>query len=166
MKKHFVNITKKLKVKPTETKTYELILSEILDRCKDHQINIKILSQMNEEKNLFSFKPVTSEEVLKTIYSLKSNKGSSSYTFPAKILHIFSGSFLQYLTGVTNHSIATFFFPDELKLAVVMSVFKTYDPLDKENYRSVSLLSHTSKPYEKIPFNQIIDYIEHYFPDL
>ena len=76
MKKHFVNITKKLKVKPTETKTYELILSEILDRCKDHQINIKILSQMNEEKNLFSFKPVTSEEVLKTIYSLKNNKGS------------------------------------------------------------------------------------------
>ena len=32
---------------------------------------------MNDEKNLFSFKPVvTSEEVLKTIYSLKSNKGS------------------------------------------------------------------------------------------
>ena len=31
-------------------------------------------SQINDEKNLFSFKPVTSEEVLKTIYSLKNNK--------------------------------------------------------------------------------------------
>ena len=31
---------------------------------------------MNIEKNLFSLKPVTFEEVLKTIYSLKNNKGS------------------------------------------------------------------------------------------
>ena len=33
---------------------------------------------MNNEKNLFSFKPITSEEVLKTIYSLKNDKVSSS----------------------------------------------------------------------------------------
>ena len=36
MNKHFVNITKKLKLKPTETETNELKLSEILDGCKDH----------------------------------------------------------------------------------------------------------------------------------
>ena len=33
---------------------------------------------MNNEKNLFSFKPITSEEVLKTIYSLKNDKVSLS----------------------------------------------------------------------------------------
>ena len=41
---------------------------------------------MNVEKNFFSFKPVTSEEVFKTIYSLKNNKRSLSYTIPLKIL--------------------------------------------------------------------------------
>ena len=40
---------------------------------------------MNDEKKLFSFKPVTSEEVLKTIYFLKNNKGSLGYTIPIKI---------------------------------------------------------------------------------
>ena len=83
-----------------------------------------------------------------------------------KILKTFSGSFLPYLTGVINHSITTSFFPDELKLAEVISAFKKDDPLDKENYRPISLLSHTSKIYEKILFNQINDYIQPFFSDL
>ena len=57
----FVNITDHIKFKPTETETNELKLSDTLDRYEDHQSIIKILSQMNEEKNLFLFKPVTSE---------------------------------------------------------------------------------------------------------
>ena len=44
------------------------------------------------------------------------------------------GSFLSYLTVVTNHCIDTSFFPDELKLAEVMPNFKKDDPLDKEYY--------------------------------
>ena len=78
---------------------------------------------------------------------------------------MFSGSFLPYLEGVINHSIATTSIPDELKLAEVLSAFKKDDPLDKENYRAISVLSHTSKIYEKILFNQINDYIESYFSD-
>ena len=49
---------------------------------------------MNDEKNLFSFKPVMSGEVLKTIYSLKNSQGSLSYTIPVKILKTISGAFL------------------------------------------------------------------------
>ena len=62
MNRHLVIITIKLKLKLTETETNELTLSEILDMYKDHQSIVK-MSEMNDE-NLFSFKPVTSEEVL------------------------------------------------------------------------------------------------------
>ena len=75
-----------MNIKQSETETNELSLSEILDKYKDHQSIVKIRCKMNGEKNLFSFKPVTSEEVLKTIYTLKNNKGSLSYTIPVKIL--------------------------------------------------------------------------------
>ena len=98
MNKRFVNITKKFKFRPTETETNELTLSEIPDRYKYPQSIVKIQSQMNDEKNLFSWKPVTSEEVLKTIYSLKNDKGSLSYTVQVKILKILSESFLPHLT--------------------------------------------------------------------
>ena len=100
MNKQFVNITDKFKLKPTTTET---------NNCQEYR---KILSEMNDEKNLFSFKPVTSEEVLKTLYSLKS-KRSLSYTILLKILKMFSGTFLPYLTRVINLSKATCSFPDE-----------------------------------------------------
>ena len=67
---------------------------------------------MNDEKNLFSFKPFTSEEVLKILYSLKS-KRSLIYTILVKILKMFSATFLPYLTRVINLSKATFSLPDE-----------------------------------------------------
>ena len=56
-----------------------------------------------------------SEELIKTIYSLKTNKGSLNYIIPVKTLKMFSDLFLPYLTGVINHS-----FLDDLKLAEVM----------------------------------------------
>ena len=74
MNKHFAIITQKLKLKPTETNTNELTVPQIRDRYKDCKIIVKIHSQKNGEKNLFSFKRVTSEEVLKTIYTLKPAK--------------------------------------------------------------------------------------------
>ena len=74
---------------------------------------------------------------------------------------MFSGLFLPYLTGVISHSTTTSYFPDE-----VMSAFKKDDPLNKENYLPISLLSHTSKIYEKILFNEINDYIAMTFSEI
>ena len=81
---------------------------------------------------VFSFKPFSSEEVLKSTCSLKNNKWSSSDTIPAKILKVFSRSFLPYLAGIINHFIATSSFPEELKLAKVMSAFSKDDLVNKK----------------------------------
>ena len=43
-----------------------------------------------------------------------------------------------------------------------MSAFKKDDPLDKDDYHPISLLSHTSKMFEKILFSQINEYKEPY----
>ena len=42
IKKNFINITKICKLKPTETETNELKLSEILDMFKNDQSTLKI----------------------------------------------------------------------------------------------------------------------------
>ena len=47
---------------------------------------------------------------------------------------------LKYLTNTINHSLKECTFPDELKQSEVIPVFQKLDPLQKENYRSVSLL--------------------------
>ena len=50
--------------------------------------------------------------------------------------------------------------PDCLKQANVSPIFKKDDPLDKENYRPVSILPLLSKEYEKLLYNRLSDYVE------
>ena len=70
---------------------------------------------------------------------------------------------LPIFTYIINTSIRDDKFPEELKLAEATPLFKKADPFDKVNYRPVSLLSHISKAYERIIFNQIRTYCEPYF---
>ena len=45
-------------------------------------------------------------------------------------------------------------------------VFKKFDCMIKENYRPVSLLSHMSKVFEKILYNQLNDFIKDKLSDI
>ena len=63
--------------------------------------------------------------------------------------------YLKYLTNTINHSLKESTFPDELKQSEVMPVYKKLDPLQKENYRPVSLLPHISKVFERMIYKQI-----------
>ena len=62
-----------------------------------------------------------------------------------------------------NKSFTSGEFPDCLKQANVSPIFKKDDPLDKENYRPVSILPLLSKVYEKLLYNRLSDYVENIF---
>ena len=62
---------------------------------------------------------------------------------------------LQHLTNAINHTLQANCFPDKLKQSEVMPVYKKLDPLEKGNYRPVSLLRHVSKVFERIIYKQI-----------
>ena len=51
-------------------------------------------------------------------------------------------------------------YPDDLKLAEVSPVFKMKDDLGKENCRPASALSHVSKVFERIMYQQIEDFMK------
>ena len=69
-KKQFASITKKW------YKRKELSMSELLYIYKGQQSIVKIQSQMNDKENLFSFKPLLCEKLLKSISFVKNNKRS------------------------------------------------------------------------------------------
>ena len=64
------------------------------------------------------------------------------------------------LTKIINSFIRNECFPDELKAAEVIPIFKKNDDLDKENYRPASILPHLSKFFEKIMHIQIKNFME------
>ena len=73
---------------------------------------------------------------------------------------------LPIMTHITNMSTDNNCYPNDLKLAEVSSVFKKKDDLDKENDRPLSVLSHVSKVFERIMYQQIENFMKDKLSDL
>ena len=99
----------------------------------------------------FKFQLVSNNEVKKEIENLD--------TIPATILKQCVIAYLPHLTNSINYSIQHSSFTQELKLSEVIPVCKKLNPLQKENYRPVSLLPHVSKVFERIIHKQMSNYI-------
>ena len=100
------------------------------------------------------------------IQNLSNNKANLLGDIPSKILKLSLDCYLPELTKIINNCFENGDFPDELKLAEVLPIFKKHDSLLKENYRPVSILSHVSKIFERLAFNQIETYFSTKFSKL
>ena len=78
-----------------------------------------------------------------------------SANFIKQISGIISGP----LTLIINQSLSTGVFPDRLKIAKVIPIFKKGDNHILDIYRPISLLPTVSKLFEKIVFRQLYKYL-------
>ena len=126
-------------------------VNDIIKKHINHP-SIKNIKKKYKNINKFSFRPVTTDEVKKVIKDLKTNK-SVSGEIPIQILKESEFTF-ECLKNCINHSIEeTRIFPSSLKLGNITPIFKKDDPLDKSNYRPVSILPLLSKVYKRIIYN-------------
>ena len=133
------------------------------DIIKKYINNTSIKNVKKKYKNMknFSFRPVTTDEVKKVIKDLKT-KRSVGGEIPIQILKESQFTF-ECLKNCINHSIEeTGIFPSSLKLGNITPIFKKDDPLDKSNYRPVSILPLLSKVYERIIYNQLSQHSEQF----
>ena len=93
------------------------------------------------------------------ILSLDGSKATPVGDIPVDILKYTVDIHLPFITKIINVSFENGHFPDELKLAEVSPIFKKNNDLDKENYRSASILSHVLKVFERIMYMQIDTFI-------
>ena len=61
-----------------------------------------------------------------------------------------------WIADIFNTCIETGIFPDGAKLAEVSPIYKKLDPSEKKNYRPVSILTTTSKIFEKLIEQQLV----------
>ena len=103
-------------------------------------------------KNMLNVKFVlnqgTPEEIFDLIKILP-NKSSGPNSIPLSMLKILSDVIIHPLSYVINLSFSSGVFPDALKIAKVLPLFKGGDSSDVNNYRPISLLSILDKiPYQ------------------
>ena len=166
MNNYFINITKNLDLKPStvsNTSDIDKITKHFdnhISVCKVKEAYIEILREDN-----FSFKMVSMDEVKKEVLKLSSKKSFPYGAIPASIPKQTIEVHLKYLTNTINNSLKESTFPDELKQSEVIPVYKKLDPLQKENYRPVSLLPHISKVFERLSYTQINSFMENKISD-
>ena len=112
---------------------------------------------MNE--NNFILKPVTENEVTVIIAGLDESKAGSS-SISTKFLKKFHNIFIPIITILINKSFFDGVFPDSLKIADVVPVFKKNDRLKCCNYRPISLLSNISKIFERAFHTRLYEFVE------
>ena len=103
--------------------------------------------------------PVSPEEITKIIKALK-NSSAGWDSIHAKIVKITYNKYLTALNHVLNLSLQQGIFPNELKLARVIPLFKADDCMLINNYRPVSILPLFSKIYERIMYNRLWSFIK------
>ena len=66
------------------------------------------------------------------------------------------------LTQLINLSLTTGVFPDKLKVAKVIPIYKAENREHFSNYRPISLLTNFSKIFERVMYKRLITFVEQY----
>ena len=162
---YFVNITRSLPItlwapetlSATDSLTQDPI-ETIIYKFKNHPSVVRICSEKRTE-DTFSFSHINPLETFQVIMGLNQKK-STSGPISAKVLKMAAKVICAPLTDCFNAAIFDGVFPDELKLANVVPVFKKGDATSKVNYRPISILPPLSKVFERILFNRMSKFFD------
>ena len=106
----------------------------------------------------FFLHPIGVQEVINHINELNTSKSGGSLGIPIKYIKLSVNVIAPILTNFYNHCITTGCFPDILKIAEVIPLYKSGSKNLCSNYRPISILSPFSKIFEKCLHIQLYNY--------
>ena len=117
-----------------------------------HYLNKKV------EETLF-LNPVTDGEILALVNNAKSKNSKGHDDIDMCLVKLVIPCILKPLKHIFNNSLQKGVFPDSMKIARVIPIFKTGDAQEFSNYRPVSILPQFSKILEKIFHNRLMSFL-------
>ena len=112
------------------------------------------LRNINPTNSIFKFNEVT------ILPDIKSSKAAGIDSTPARIIKDIANEIAAPLTFLISISWQSGVFPTSEKIAKVIPIYKSGDRSNIVNYRPISVLNIISKSFERIFYNQLIDYLE------
>ena len=130
------------------------LASKIINKKDDFLIYLND----NVNQSLF-FNPTNIHEILEIVRSLKCSKSSGydelSVFLLKQIIHFIASPLLH----IFNLSLSQGIFPDPLKIAKIIPIYKKDDQSNIANYRPISLLPSISKILEKIAYKRLYSFL-------
>ena len=147
---------------------------EISDTMNTHfcDIGIRLQSELPDYGNRlleylpprssdsFYLAPTCKEDVLCEIKKMKPMKAPGHDSIGTKIIHLCPDIFAENLSKIINNAILQGVYPDGMKIAKVIALFKGGIKSNPNNYRPISLLSHFDKIFEKILCKRLVAFLE------
>ena len=115
---------------------------------------------LKRSPNSLFLTPGTSQEVSSLILALNERKAIRKNDVETKFIKISSAVIAPVLSNLFNSCLNQGEYPDSLKVAEVIPVFKKGKHDSLSDYRPISLLSQFNKIFEKMLFNRIYNYLE------
>ena len=145
--------------KETTANKFNLFFCNIGPNVANNIGNIEHGSYKNYLNNpcsdVLNFKPVEEADVIKIIDNLSSKNSCGIDKITTKLLKKITPYITKSITFILNQSLASGVFPDKLKIAKIVPIFKKNDPTLLDNYRPISLLPVFSKIFERVIFDQL-----------
>ena len=116
----------------------------------------------NINLNPLLLNPATEREIEKIINMFSEEKVVGLNSIPTNILKEYKKILSLPQALIINISFKTGIFPELSKIAHVFPVYKKGDQLNCSNYRPISLLSNTSKVFEKAMYSRLYDFLNKY----
>ena len=111
-------------------------------------------------QNHFVLNSVEREEILQLLKQIKNSKSCGPTSIQNSLLKNHKDFFSTILATLINKSFLEGTFPELLKYANVIPIYKKKDKHLCENYRPISLLSNIGKIYEKVFHKRLYEYFE------
>lgn len=121
--------------------------------------NIDPLQYVKPNPNIIDMPNIDTIAVEHVVSMLK-NSAAGHDGVPGSIMKQCIHSIIVPLTYILNLSVAQGYFPNELKIAKVLPIYKADDAQLLQNYRPISVLPFFSKVFEKLICNHIIDFLD------
>ena len=168
MNDYFVNVTKNLdipefKIEQLPINTNIVCIDPIdhfLFNYKNHPSILKI-NGIVKLTETFVFSKVNETQIKIEILEINPKKSARFNAIPSKIIKDSTKVLTSPLTNLFNSSVIESVFPSDLKCANVTPLYKKDDNTNKENDRTISILTTISKIFERLMFQQITSFVSH-----
>lgn len=124
----------------------------------DNKIIRKASDKIPRNSKSIFIKPITVNEVIKTINNLKDKAGGRD-EISTKIIKNLMHCISRPLEYILNLCISKAVWPSALKTALIVPIFKLGNRENPGNYRPISLISNLAKIFEKLMHNRIYDFM-------
>ena len=99
-------------------------------------------------------------EILRVIKTLKNSNSLGHDNLPTKFIKLSAAQIAPALEKIFNLSMKSGTYPDALKVAKVIPIFKKGSQSSLNNYRPISVLSPINKIFEKLLYTRLMKYID------